>query len=82
MSPACSSGSPSCTRAAQAILRRTDERIAKLQVLYLQRIEQRVLNLMLSPFTEMQLPTYAQVETCHSRPEEFFQPASGMTSPV
>jgi hypothetical protein len=27
---------------AQAILRRTDERIAKLQVLYLQRIEQRV----------------------------------------
>ncbi len=27
---------------AQAILRRTDERIAKLQVLYLQRIEKRV----------------------------------------
>ena len=27
---------------AQSILRRTDERIAKLQVLYLQRIEQRV----------------------------------------
>ena len=27
---------------AQAILRRTDERIAKLQVIYLQRIEQRV----------------------------------------
>ena len=27
---------------AQAILRRTDERIAKIQVLYLKRIEQRV----------------------------------------
>ena len=27
---------------AQAILRRTDERVAKIQVLYLQRIEQRV----------------------------------------
>jgi hypothetical protein len=32
----------SCMRAAQAILRRTDERIAELQALYLQRIEQRV----------------------------------------
>lgn len=52
---------------AQAILRRTDERIAKIQVLYLQRIEQQVSELeeaspSLSPATDEVIPIAEAVE--------------------